>query len=301
MNCSFGLHPVRSISLPSRLHPTSLKVDSELDKLKIWEASLPSLEESVGAQTILKGLHGLAELYNSVEELLHTTRTQESISHHQDGKVFEEALEGSVTLLDAGGCAKDLLSRMKEHVQGLQSSLRRRGGGSIQQDVNAYNAFRKKAKKEALKCIRSLKRAEGKFLFLPLLDLDPHLLMVIRVLRELSNITSVIFRYLLLFLSTPSLLKTKLGGCSLISKLMPVGLVVNEKGKKINNEVGRIDVALCNLNAHARDTGATDEVRTVQNKLKALAVNINGLESGIDTAIRRLIQYRVSLLNVLTR
>lgn len=301
MACSFVLPPVRSISLPSRLHPTSLKVEAELNKLKIWEASISSTEESLGAETIQVGLVELAELYNCFEELLRSPHTQQAILHHQDGKLLEETLDGSLTLLDTCGCARDMLLKMKEHVQDLQSSFRRRGGDSnMQRDINAYTTFRKKVKKETLKYIRALKREESKFEFLPLLNLDPHLSMVVRVLREVSSITSVIFRFLFLFLSTPSPPRIKLGGYSLISKLMPVGLMVNEKGKRIKNEVGTVDVALCTLHGHARDTNVKDEVQTVQRKLETLAVNINGLESGLDSVFKRLIHYRVSLLNVLT-
>ncbi|RYR46911.1 hypothetical protein Ahy_A07g032774 isoform L [Arachis hypogaea] len=61
----------------------------------------------------------LAELYNFMEEL-QSTQTQQALLHYQDGKLVEEALSGSVTLLDACGSSRDLLLALREQVQLLQ-------------------------------------------------------------------------------------------------------------------------------------------------------------------------------------
>ncbi|KAJ0098128.1 hypothetical protein Patl1_29217 [Pistacia atlantica] len=151
--------PVRSISLPSRIHPTSVKLESTLNHLKAWQIS----STTAPADTIQNGLVGLAELFNCIEEFIHSPQTQQALLRHQDGKLVEEALDGSVTLLDTCGTARDILLTMKEHVQTLQSALRRRGGdSSIESHIAAYISFKKKGKKDIAKCLSALKKLECK-------------------------------------------------------------------------------------------------------------------------------------------
>ncbi|KAJ6916538.1 hypothetical protein NC652_019058 [Populus alba x Populus x berolinensis] len=54
--------PVRSISLPSRSHPNSLKIEAQLTKLRAWESSTNPLS----ADTIQMSLTKLAELFNCI-------------------------------------------------------------------------------------------------------------------------------------------------------------------------------------------------------------------------------------------
>ncbi|KAK9265517.1 hypothetical protein L1049_001762 [Liquidambar formosana] len=293
--------PVRSISLPSRLHPNSLKIEAELNKLKTWESSSASTTAPLGAETIKNGLVQLAGLYNCVEELIHSPLMQQALLQHQPGKVMEEALDESIGLLDVCGNARDLFLMMKEHVQDLQSALRRKGGvSSIESDLQAYICFRKKVKKDIGKCLRALRRTENNFGSFPLLDVNNSLSMVIRMLREVSTITISIFRSLLLSLSMP-VMNTKAGGWSLIQKLMPTGLIASERSQKIINEVGSVDFALYALHGRIRknDTKKID-VQMEQRRLETLDASIKGLEAGLDCLFRRLIQHRVSLLNILT-
>ena len=109
--------PVRSISLPSRLHPNSQKIEAQLSKLKTWELSSTSMGIPLGSETIQVGLTGLAELYNSIKELIRSPLTQQTLLQHQSRKLVEETLDGSIGLLDACGTARDLLLNMKKHVQ----------------------------------------------------------------------------------------------------------------------------------------------------------------------------------------
>ncbi|KAI3665296.1 hypothetical protein L6452_43920 [Arctium lappa] len=289
MERSSALPPNRSISLPSRLHPTSLRVEAELNKLRLWEARAFSSSETLTAKTIQTGLVGLSEVYRCVEELVYSSLTQQAL--HSHGKVLEHALDHSVKLLDTCGIVRDAQRKMKEHALRLQSSLRRSGTDSrFEDDLSSYIRLRKKLKKEASKCIRSLKRAERKFTVVPL-SKDYHLAMVVKVLREVNVMTSLVLRSLLLFLSSPGTsIKNRHGGCSLISKLRPT-----EKTKKITNEVGSVDDALdCVLHG-------TEEMSMAHRKLENLVIGIDCIEAGLDVVFRRLIQYRVSILNVLTR
>lgn len=289
---------VRSISLPTRLHPHSLRIEAELNKLKAWEVSCASVLVSPGAETIQIGLAGVMELYNYVEELIHSPLTRQALLCHQHRKLVEEALDGSVTLLDACGTAKDILLMTNEHVQDLQSALRRRGGdSSIESNIASYICFRKKVKKDISKCLGALQRMESRLGSSPVLHLDHHLAVVVRLLREVSGITISTFRSLLLFFSMPAVRKM-FGGWSLITKLMPMA---SGKGQKIVNEVGSVDVAIHTLQEQLHNSDAKVELQVTQRRLEALNVSIEGLEAGVNCMYRSLIQNRVSLLNVLTQ
>lgn len=294
--------PVRSISLPSRLHPNSQKIEEQLSKLKTWKLSSTSMGIPLARETIQLGLTGLAELYNSIKELFHSPLTQNALLQHECRKLVEETLDGSIGLLDACGTARDLLLNMKKHLQDLQSAFRRRSttDSSIETNVQAYITFRKLAKKDIVKSIRALKSMHTNAVaFNYLLNVDHHILMVIKLLRELSTLTISIFWSLLMFLSVP-VMKTKANGWSLISKLVPVTFAGSERAQKVFNEVSNVDIALCYLDGNFRKNGAKIDVQMVQRRLETLDGVVDGLEGGLDCLFSCLIQHRVSLLNLLT-
>ncbi|KAF7809602.1 uncharacterized protein G2W53_036345 [Senna tora] len=282
---------VRSISLPSRLHPTSQKIETQLEKLRKWD----SLISSSSADIIKAGLRGLAELYNCVHQFLDSP-----LNHHQEEeRHLEKALDMSVGLLDVCGSARDLFLLMKEHVQDLHSLLRRKGldYSSIKTQINAYISFRKKVKKDISKSLRSLKTMESSFKSsYPLLNTDHHGWIVIKVLRELSSITISFFRKLLLFLCVP-VLKKNSSGLSLISRMVFKG---NGREKRIISEMEGIDIALCYFHRAIEKSDAKTDVHVVKRKLQELDGNIREFETELDCLFRCLIQHRVSLLNLLT-
>ncbi|XP_052197147.1 uncharacterized protein LOC127804329 [Diospyros lotus] len=293
----------RSISLPSRLHPHCGKIEAELNKLKTWEISTGSASP-LNAETIRTGLVGLPELYNRVEELIRSPVTRQVILQHQHGVLVEEALEGSIGLLDSCSMARDFLSLMKESVQDLQSVLRRKGAdSSTASNLSSYLCCRKKVKKNITRGLRSLKQIEMKTGPSPLLDRDQdhYLSMMIRVLREVIGITISVIRCVLVFLQVP-VSKSKAKGWSLISKLMITRQVAaSESGHgKIFNEVGSVDEAIQSLHGCLRsNNGAKIGVEMARRRLQALNDRTEGLEAGLDCLFRRLIQHRVSLLNIL--
>ncbi|KAL3583857.1 hypothetical protein D5086_014918 [Populus alba] len=291
--------PVRSISLPSRSHPNSLKIEAQLTKLRAWESSTNPLS----ADTIQMSLTKLAELFNCIQELIHSPLTQQAF-HHQHLSQVEEALEGSVALLDVLSRVRDLFLTMKGHVQELQSVIRRRGArdSSMGRNVHAYISFRKKTKKEITKSIRILKRMEifnvnGSYR--PGRDVDNHLSYVIEVIREARAITISISRSLLLFLSMPEM-KTNTGGWSIISKLMLSGLLASDRSQKTFNEVENVDIALCSLQGQIRKNDAKVDVQEVQRRFETLDACINCFDAKLYRMFRCLIQNRLSLLNLVS-
>ncbi|XP_075655287.1 uncharacterized protein LOC142625535 [Castanea sativa] len=244
------------------------------------------------------GLVRLTELYNCVEELIHTPLTEQALHNHR-GKLVEETLDLSLGLLDACGTARDLFLIMKEHVQELQSALRRRGGeSSIESNINAYICFRKKVKKDVVKSLGALKRLESHMGSFTQLDGDSYLHVVIKVLRELSTITICFFRSLMLFLSKPAMKTSR--GWLLMKKLVSTGSIKSETSRKVFNEVGSVDHALYYLHGQVPKNGTKVHVQLTQKRLGTLNDGIKSLEPGLDGLFRCLIQHRVSLLNILT-
>ncbi|XP_052195322.1 uncharacterized protein LOC127803261 [Diospyros lotus] len=209
------------------------------------------------------------------------------------------ALNESVTMLDASSTAKDVLLMMREHVHVLQLALRRKGAeSSIQSYLGDYISFRKKVGKEISRSIRALKQAEKKIGLSAILFQDQHLSAVVKMLREVTSVSIRVLRSLTLFLSSP-VLKTKIGGCSMISRVISIGFLPSEKEKKTLNEVASVDAAICSLHQQAKNNDLKFELQTVQRKLESMALCMDGVEVEMECIYKCLIKYRVSLLNVL--
>ncbi|GMI68243.1 hypothetical protein like AT4G35660 [Hibiscus trionum] len=288
--------PVRSISLPSRLQLNS--IETELNELETFGVLSGVETTQGGGETICAGFTRLAKLYNNIEEVIRSPFTHQALHHRQNVEPVEEALNDSVGLLDACGTARDLITMMKEQVQDLQSALRRRGRvSSIGNDIHAYISFRKTLKKDIAKSLRILKRLESNNnVALPLFDVDCHLLRVVKSLKKSNAVAISMFRSLLSFLSMP-VMKTKAGGWSLISKLIPVAA---DRNQKLFNEVGAVDFTLYALRGRARKNDAKFDAGVELMRLETLCATIEGLEEGLDLLFRCLIKLRVSLLNILT-
>lgn len=198
-SASFGLqYHARSISLPSRLNP---KIEAEIHKLT---SSFSTIAPSCSTETTtIASLVGLAdrELYTFAEQLIQYPQTQQAIlRRYQHGVLVEEALEGSVGLLDWCGRIRDPFITMKERVRALQSALRRKSGD--ERNISAYISFRKKVKKDVGKSLRALKHMGNKLTKKShhLLDDDHHQdhhhlsIVILKVLREATAITISVFR-----------------------------------------------------------------------------------------------------------
>ncbi|KAL5754348.1 hypothetical protein ACOSP7_022568 [Xanthoceras sorbifolium] len=265
---------VRSISLPAaRSHPTTLKLEQELNKLEsYWEiSSSPLLSSSTKAEKILSAVTGLGELYKCIGDLLALPLTQQVLAHqhyrHEDW-VNQQLLDGLLRYLDVCGNTRDAILSMKESVRELESAFRRsKCTGvelSIEGNVTAYISSRKRMKKEIVNIIKNnlapLKEIKD-LVICSDSDQNNHLSSVIKMLRRSSLITTWIFQSLLSFLSattttTPPMSSSSSSSSSssntkwsLISKLFHYKKVESGGNSHLleENEIEIVDIALSEL------------------------------------------------------
>ncbi|XP_057443669.1 uncharacterized protein LOC130735788 [Lotus japonicus] len=283
---------VRSNSFPSASHPNTIRVEEDLSKIKAWAATSTSTSTSIGS-----GLSLLEDLFISLEDLLNMASTQKVISHHQGEKCMEELLDASVTILDICGITRDTMSQIKENVQALHSSLRRRkGDSSIQTSVAEYIFLSKKVKKNAKKLITSLKKMDTKFGVSPLLNQDQQLSALIRVLREVIAMSMSTFQSLLSFLAVPAS-KSKTNKWLVVAKLLHKGVIACEENKENVNELQCVEASLSTLLC---DGSNTAKIKSAHENLEALENAIESLENDLERVFRHLVKTRASLLNIMT-
>ncbi|AEE78789.1 hypothetical protein AtNW77_Chr3g0206661 [Arabidopsis thaliana] len=177
--------PVRSISLPSRIHHPSAKFQAALSQIHLFQNSSDS-------QSLHASLLNLSELYHSLHQLNHSLPTAQA----------EHSLDVSATLLDSCDAARNLVLTLREHLLNLQSALRRKDK-SMEVQIKEYFSFRKKIKKETNKLLLGLKK-----------KLDD---------SETTELSVSIFRSLFMFLSTTSTMKTKTCSLKFVSRLISGG------------------------------------------------------------------------------
>ncbi|PIA46807.1 hypothetical protein AQUCO_01500388v1 [Aquilegia coerulea] len=258
LNLKASYH-VRSISLPSRSHPLTLNIEEQLCRLRSSEATSCS-----------SSLSGLSSLYESIEDLLQLSQTSLSKS----SKCVNEVLDGSLGLLDICSTTRDVFMQIKECVQDLQSTLRRRKELNLANEVGLYMIARKKVNKLIQKCLTDeLKRAENKNTNSSIIEKDQSLLVIISVLKEVESITLSMFKSLLSSVSSPKL-QTKTNGWSFVSKLI---------GKKSSQGIQVMNV------------------EDIQKSLDLMQSSMQGLDGELECIYKSLIKTRVSLLNILSQ
>ncbi|XP_010531014.1 PREDICTED: uncharacterized protein LOC104807439 [Tarenaya hassleriana] len=274
--------PARSISLPTRLiHPKAQRVEEEMKKLQALESS-PS-----DASRVLLGLARLVELYDFVnEQVILSPQSRQALNLPCHAELMQNSLDESILLLDVCDIARDLVGTFKEQVQDLQSALRRRGGdfSSIEASIRSYITFQKKHKKAASRQLSSLVRMQTRKDKRPSLvnfsEVDQHTSMVSNILKQSNASTVSVFGSLLESFLSLQAEKTEgeKGRRSLLGKLMS-GLVGKEK---------------------RRERLGDEEVKRMVRRLGELNLSLVAIHEELSCLSRRLIQHRVSLLNIVS-
>ncbi|KAF3446873.1 hypothetical protein FNV43_RR12053 [Rhamnella rubrinervis] len=217
----------------------------------------------------------LRDLHNTANDLLHmyAPMVQHALVDHRQEKWVSEVSEASLRMLDVCGISKDVLLLVKQHLQDLQLTLRRVGESDMGDKISAYNYYRKKLKKETVKCLNSLKTMKIKSTISEITPVDHSLTVVEDVLREVRVTTMSAVESLLSLIAIPWLDRKSSSKGSFASKLM-------------------------RLSRSSLDD--TCDVQSANKRLEAVEITIQYLEVELECMFRRLIQTRVALLNILT-
>ncbi|KAJ1427606.1 hypothetical protein SESBI_09492 [Sesbania bispinosa] len=219
----------------------------------------------------------LKDMQNSANDLLHSPIVQQALVHQREEKWVNDVSESSLRILEVCGISKDVLLLVKEHLQELQFTLRRASIGEpgIEEKITAYNCYRKKLKKETLKCLKWLKGMKCNTITLHPLMKEQKLTLVVDVLREVRMASISIVESLLSLISSPWL-DSKSGKRSLTSKLVHLSL---------KDSVDIYDAMV---------------LQSAKKRLAGVQIAIEDLEVELECMFRRLIHTRVLLLNILT-
>ncbi|WCJ31195.1 hypothetical protein M5689_012704 [Euphorbia peplus] len=259
---------LRSTSFPSNSHPLTASLKEQLEKLKKSES--PSISQKLG---------GLKELYECVDDYLQT------FSNEKNNESVNTALNGSVGVLDMCSTTRDFISQMKECVQGLESSLRRRRSDakSSLSEIDAYMVSRKKMNQAIIKYLRKLKRQDKNCKTTSSNDM----------LKDAEEIGGSVFESMLAFVSHPNV-KSKISGFSVISKLLQSKNLSSEEETEAS-EVEKIDKELMVFKSN-KDM---NQMQNILKGLESLQQSLKEVEDELDCVYRRLVKTRVSLLNIL--
>ncbi|KAF5727282.1 hypothetical protein HS088_TW22G00972 [Tripterygium wilfordii] len=233
---------------------------------------------------LLPNFDTLRDLHNSANDLLHSPEIQQALVDQRQEKFVHQVSESSLRMLEVCGISRDVLLVVKDHLLDLQLTLRRLSIGDqphnniVGTKLAAYNCYRKKFKKETVKCLRSLKGMKCNSVISNnnVSVVDDNLIVVLDVLKEARVTTITIVESLLSLISIPWLDQKK--GYSFIRC-------------KFMRSSGQ-----CSYDNICDETA----LHSAHKRLEAVEIAIEDLEVELECMFRRLIQTRVSLLNILT-
>ncbi|KAJ9541070.1 hypothetical protein OSB04_027576 [Centaurea solstitialis] len=262
----------KSISLPCRSHPSTLRIEQELNAAKT-----NAVVAKLSAETICGGLSQLTVLYECMDDLLNSSATRVLIARQQNMKLVEDLVDESMKFLDVCGSIRDMVSQMKEHIRDLQCALRRRKGElSSEKSVTKYNCFRKKMNKDVKGLVASLKQVDNNTTVVD--SDDHHLAAVIKAVIGPNRLSLV------------------------VSKLIHKGMVACEEQQEqgVLNEFDSIDAALQTLSKYESST-QSDKTQIAKCRLERLEAQLECMESRLECMFRHLIRSRATLLNIISQ
>lgn len=220
-------------------------------------------------------LEGLRELQDCANYLLdHCPEARESLCQQGKEKWIEQVSEASLRMLDVCNVSKDVMTLVRHILKDLKLTLRC-NESNIDEKITAYNRFRNKLKKETVKCLNSLKSNKGGARGTMVMQgIEQNLLFVSEVLKEVRRAIVTMVESLFSLVCIPWLERRPSKGS--LSSIFTMRFCCFDD---------------------AWDEMAMQSANT---RLEAAQIAIEDLEIELGCIFRRLIQTRVSLLNILT-
>ncbi|KAF8081092.1 hypothetical protein N665_0907s0014 [Sinapis alba] len=269
---------VRSCSLPTRLlHSNGLNhIQQLLTKLPTDNNNSLSL---------------LSQLYESISHLFNDSPASSLLPHHS---FFTHLLDLSLVHLDLCSKLRDITCRIKDCLRDLRSAFRRgrhSGDFTIRFHVKAFVRSRRLIHKDLSKLLYLLKQTDQSS------NVSTHPL--ITLLRQVCSQTCLSFRTVMLSLSA-SVPKPKPSRWALVSKLVIKNVtstsVQVQTGDR--NEFQMMDEELQRF-CSAKEI-KKEGIKSLITNLDNVDVAVEELEGSLESLYRRMIQARVSLLNILS-
>ncbi|CAH8357221.1 unnamed protein product [Eruca vesicaria subsp. sativa] len=221
-------------------------------------------------------LEGLRELQDCANYLLdHCPEARESLCQQGKEKWIEQVSEASVTMLDVCNVSKDVMTLVRHSLKELQLTLRC-NESNMHVKIAAYNRHRNKLKKETLKCLNTLKSIQGGGRGTMVMQMiEQNLLFVAEVLKEVRRAIVSMVESLFSLVCIPWL-ERKQRRRSIMSSMFTMRFCCWDD---VWDEVA---------------------VQSASTRLEAAQIAVEELEIELGCIFRRLIQTRVSLLNIIT-
>ncbi|WOG99806.1 hypothetical protein DCAR_0519162 [Daucus carota subsp. sativus] len=257
----------RSISLPSRPHPSAADVEEQLCRLRS--------SDETSTSSLCNKLSGLKDLYECVDDFLQLPMRHSSNS--------EEALAASIRLLDLYNLTKEAFSQMRASVQDLESSLRRREA-DVSSKIGSYLICMKKVNKLVSKSLATFKKSQNKKC--------NETSATVSLLREVEEVSIMMFESLFSSIF-PAKETSKQNRWSLVFKSKQSKLVHDVSERQMDFEA--IYKQKINLQSDF------SIIQGAQKCLMALDKNMQQCEEDLECLYRSLIKTRVSILNVINQ
>ncbi|XP_062100807.1 uncharacterized protein LOC133806732 [Humulus lupulus] len=264
-------------------------VEEQLSRLRTSsEATTTTSTSSSSSSLICNRLSGLKDLHESFDDLLQLQLQAKQALETK--KTLEQVLDGSLRLLDSCATTRDIFSMIKQTLQELQSSLRRKRGSDqsgFENEVNSYMLSKKKVlTKMITKCLKNVMMTK---------DSNNSSSDLFSLVQEA---TCEVFQSLLGFISRPKIRSSPRSYLAL--KLFRSRKVACEGEVYIfATQLEKIDATLMVLKAN-KDIKIV-QVKQVLKELESLESTIQELDENLECIFRCLMKTRVSLLNIYTR